>query len=116
MSLSKSLENELIEEIIKIEEKNKMPVITTAEKIGIEKGMEKGIIKGEKKGLVKGMAQGLQENICDIFEIKFNEDICSFNKSIKQIQNIETLQKIRQGLKKVNSKEDAKLFISSFLS
>ena len=43
------------EEIIKYEEEKKMPYITTAEKIGIEKGIQQGI----RQGLLEAIELGI---------------------------------------------------------
>ncbi len=43
MTLPKELEKEIFEEIKTIEEKTAMPHITTAERIGMERGIEKGV-------------------------------------------------------------------------
>ena len=55
--LPKELEEEYIEEIRKYEEVKRMPLMLTAEKLGIEKGIKKGI----KKGIGLGREQGMYE-------------------------------------------------------
>lgn len=49
--MGEELSDKFHDEIIKYEEGKQMPYITTAERIGIEKGIE----KGEKMGIKKGM-------------------------------------------------------------
>ena len=120
MKLSEELEKELTEEIEAIEEAKKMSIITSAERIGIEKGkkegMEKGMMKGMKKGMIKGKIEGLHESIYDIFEIKFGKNIYELFAQVKEIQDIETLQKIRLGLKKAQTLEETKNLILLQLS
>jgi hypothetical protein len=120
MNLSEELEKELTEEIEAIEEAKKMSIITSAERIGIEKGkkegMEKGMMKGMKKGMIKGKIEGLHESIYDIFEIKFGKNIYELFAQVKEIQDIETLQKIRLGLKKAQTLEETKNLILLQLS
>jgi len=108
MKLSEELEEALTEEIIKIEEDRKMSIITSAERIGIEKGMK----KGEKKAKL----EGLHENIYDIFEIKFGKNIYEVFAQVQQIQDIEILQNIRLGLKKAQTVEESKKIILLQLS
>jgi len=49
--LPKELEEEYIEEIRKYEEVKRMPLMLTAEKLGIEKGIKKGIGLGREQGM-----------------------------------------------------------------
>lgn len=55
--LPKSLEIEYIHQIRKLEELTQMPYISSAERLGMEKGIEKGIEKGMEKGIKKGIEQ-----------------------------------------------------------
>jgi hypothetical protein len=91
MNLCEELEIEITEEIIKLEEDRKMAIITSAER--------------------KGRIEGLQESIYDIFEIKFGRNIYELYAQLKQIRDIEVLQKIRLGLKKANSLEETRNLI-----
>jgi len=108
MNLSDELEQELIEEIETIEEAKKMSIITSAERIGIE--------KGKKEGMMKGKIEGLHESIYDIFEVKFGKNIYELFAQVKQIQDIEILQKIRVGLKKAQTLEETRNLILLQLS
>lgn len=69
MGLPKGLTEKFHEEITKYEEENKMPFITTAERIGIEKGLT----IGENRGVIIGETRGLIGAIEDILDIKFVE-------------------------------------------
>jgi len=112
MNLSDELEQELIEEIETIEEAKKMSIITSAERIGIEKGKKEGM----EKGMMKGKIEGLHESIYDIFEVKFGKNIYELFAQVKQIQDIEILQKIRVGLKKAQTLEETRNLILLQLS
>lgn len=50
MWLPEALEKRYYQEIVQVEEEAKMPFMTIAERIGMEKGLE----QGEKRGLNKG--------------------------------------------------------------
>ena len=60
ISLPRNLKLRFNEEIIQYEKEKKMPYITTAESIGIEKGMKKGLQKGREEGIQKGREEGIQ--------------------------------------------------------
>jgi hypothetical protein len=52
IALPKDLENDYHQEIIKYKEESKMRYVTTAERIGMEKGMEKGMLAGAREMLI----------------------------------------------------------------
>ncbi len=58
MALPKKLEKSYHEELVKFEEEIKMPYVTTAERIGMEKGVAQGIEKGVAQGIEKGRLIG----------------------------------------------------------
>ncbi|MGH7451805.1 MAG: hypothetical protein ACRENG_10695, partial [bacterium] len=91
MILPKEMNNELFAEIKAIEEVKKMPYITTAERIGMEK-------------------MG-QQAIATILEIKFGEAGQRFSERAYKMDNVEALQKLMAELKHAQSLADAeKLF------
>ncbi len=58
MRLPEELEKRYYQEIVQFEEEIKMPYMTIAERIGMEKGIKQGIEKGVKRGLNKGEVIG----------------------------------------------------------
>lgn len=73
---------------IKYEEEKKMPFITTAERIGIEKGIETGIERGELKRAGKA--------VLDVLEIRFgsvDDETIVVLKTIKEIDILDDLLK-----------------------
>ena len=54
MVLPRELEISYHRELTRFEKEVRMPYVTTAERIGIEKGLEKGMEKGMEKGIEKG--------------------------------------------------------------
>ena len=58
MILPKELDLTFHEQLLKIEEEYKMEYITTAERIGIAKGIQEGIHKGRQKGRLEGIQKG----------------------------------------------------------
>ncbi len=63
MALPVKLEKIYHEELVKFEEGQKMLYITTAERIGVEKGEKIGVEKGEKIGVKKGVKKGRKEGV-----------------------------------------------------
>ncbi len=74
MGLPEDLSIKFHEELTKYEEERKMPYITTAERIGIEKGMEKGVNKTNKEAIVKlhTRANMQAESIAEILELEID--------------------------------------------
>jgi len=91
MALPQVTDDELHDEIKQTTEESKMSVLTTAERVG--------------------MKNGLKEAISDILEIKFGVVGLELSDHIKQIIDIETLQKIRAGLKQAQSMAEAEALI-----
>jgi len=96
MRLSNELNNELFTEIKSTEEMQKMPYITTAERIGRE------------KGLAEGRAEGLAKGLAAILEIKFGKAGHRLVERIYQIESVETLQNLMVELMRVKSLSKAK--------
>jgi hypothetical protein len=99
MALPEAKDDELNEEIKQTSEENKMSIITTAERIGMRKGREEERILG------------LREMISDILEIKFGVVGLELFDPVEQVPDIETLQKIRAELKRVQSIAEAEALI-----
>ena len=51
------------DEIHRIEEEKNMAYITTAERIGMQKGLEQGLQQGMQQGIQQGMQQGMQQGL-----------------------------------------------------
>jgi hypothetical protein len=103
MALPESQNDELHEEIKQTKEEQQMDILTTAERIGIKKGIEQG--RDEEKIL------GLREMISDILEIKFGVVGLELFDQVEPIADIEILRKIRAGLKQARSIADAEALI-----
>ena len=95
MSLPEELEQEFWQEVIHLEEEQRMPYITSVERIGRQKGLEQGRFEGMKEGLLKGIELGL--------ELKFGSEGLGILPEISQLQDVEQLRAILSGLKTVNT-------------
>jgi len=74
------------EEIIKYEEEKKMPYITTAEKIGIEKGIQQGI----RHGFLEAIELGLK--------LRFGTKGLRLYPQITKIDNMDKLRSIKESI------------------
>ena len=94
VSLPEELGKKFHEEIIKYEEEKKMPYITTAEKIGIEKGIQQGI----KQGIQQGIKQGLLNTIKIGLKLKFGAEGLKIYRKIKEIDDADVLEAISEAI------------------
>lgn len=81
------------EEITAYEEVKKMPYITTAERIGMEKGIE----EGKKKGEIKKA----QCDVVDVLETRFEAVPRHLVKEIKGIEEIAVLSSLHRTCRKI---------------
>lgn len=77
-----------------------MSYITSAERIGIEKGIQQGIQQGLRQGLLKAIALGL--------EIKFGSKGLQLYPEIGKIEDTDTLEAISEGIKIASHLEEIK--------
>jgi len=88
MVLPEELNRKLHNEIIKYEEVKNMPHITTAEKIGMEKGIQQGV--------QQGVLEDAREAVIDILEMRFDVVPQSIIKIINGIDDISILKSLRK--------------------
>ena len=65
LSLPDELEANFLEEIYRYEEECKMPYVTSAERMGVQKGLQ--------QGLQQGLLQEAREMVLDAFDAKFGQ-------------------------------------------
>ncbi len=99
VNLPKELSKKFDDEIIKYEEEKKMPYITTAEKIGIEKGIQQGIQQGIRQGIQQGIRQGLLKAIKLGLELKFGTEGLRIYPKIKKIEDADILEAIGESIR-----------------
>ena len=91
MMLPDDLTKKFNENLITYEEKKKMPYVTSAERIGIEKGIEKGM----EKGIEKGMLSDAREMVIEALDIKFSNNVPGdVHKKINALNNRILLKKL----------------------
>ncbi len=94
MRLPKEMEQQLFIDIKTIEEKTKMPHLTTAERIGMEKGMEKG----------------MKTVIATMLRTKFGEDGRSLAERAAQVQDLSALEELSEKIMLAQSLSEAESF------
>ncbi len=94
MALPDELEQGFWKEISDYEKENKMPYITSVERIGIQQGIRRGLLKGIEVGL----------------ELKFGMPCLNILSEIQGIENPDILNMIQEGLKTVSSPDELRKF------
>lgn len=101
MSLPEELEQEFWQEVRNFEEEQRMPYITSVERIGIQKGIEQGIEQSREQ-----MRQVLLESLELGLEFKFGNSGLGVLPEISRVQDVEQLRAILVGLKTVNTLDE----------
>ncbi len=105
LDLPKELELQFLNEVQKFEEQKNMRYVSSAERIGVERGME----LGRQEGIQRGRQEERQEaeererktlcvSIQTILELRFDEDGLSIAPQVKQIQELDRLRAIHAQL------------------
>ncbi len=106
MALPKTEDEKLYEEIKQSTEEKTMSVMTTAERVGMKKGVKK---------VKSAVRKVLYQTIADILEIKFGAAGLQLSERVQLITNIKALQKIRLGLKQTEAIIGAEALITACL-
>ncbi len=104
MSLPEALEQEFWRELQNFQEEQRMPYITSVERIGFQRGLEQGL---------EQMRQVLKEGIELVLEMKFGSSGLNLLPEISEIQDIDQLRTIHAALKTVNSVEELRQIYTS---
>ena len=101
MSLPKPLAELAWNEIHDFEKEKGMPLISTAERIGMEKGLAEGLEKGREQGREEGLLAGIKVAL----ELKFAAPGVALMPEIRQIDGVELLQKVLDAVKDAETPE-----------
>ena len=119
---------EYIQHIRTYQEKHKMPFLAPFEIIAMEEGMEKGLEEGKEVGLQEGITIGRQEgrqeggleeariSLIDILEEEFGSLPYSMLDSIQNLQDIETIRRLRRQALKVTTLDEFRLILNEAVS
>jgi hypothetical protein len=94
MDLPEDMDRIFSDELEAEEKEGKMPYITSVERVGYKRGKQEGKQEGILEGILKAIGLGL--------EIKFGKPGLRLMKKISEIRDMETLDAICEGLKKVS--------------
>lgn len=110
MQLPQELEDEFWQEIHEYEEENRMPYISTIERMAIQRGMEKGISQGIEKGIEKGISQGMIKGLLVGIrlglKLKFGDEGLKLLPEISEINDAELLNAIHAEIETANTLDD----------
>jgi hypothetical protein len=107
MKLSEKLDSKIHDEIKTTQEAKAMSYITTAERIGMEKGIEKGMEKGMEKG-IKQSIPTIHQAIALAIQAKFGKLGQPLIKRAYQMHDLKTLQKLMEKLMHAQSLSEAR--------
>ncbi len=97
MPLPERHERELQEELETIEKDNVMPYISSAERFGLEKGLQQGLQTGRQEGLQTGRQEGLligaREGVLEVLEARFGAIPAEIQEIIIAQSDLSTLRR-----------------------
>jgi len=102
MALPEELEDGFWADVDRYEEENKMPYISSVERIGHKRGLEEGLEKGIEKGIEKGRREGLVESIALDLDAKFG---AAGGKLLRKARQLETVAELRDLLRLLKTAE-----------
>lgn len=98
MTLPKPLAELAWKEIYDFETEKRMPYITTAERVGLEKGLAEGLAKGLEKGREEGREEGLEKGLLAGIDValrmKFGQADPALMSEIRRVGDVSLLQAI----------------------
>ncbi len=102
LALPEELTRQFHRQVTEYEEAKQMPYITTAERIGIEKGVQLGIQQGRQQGLREGLLRAIRVGL----ELKFRGDGLRLYPAISSIEEIPVLEAISDTIVIANTPEE----------
>ena len=90
LDLPVELEEQLSEQLSRLEEEKQMPYVTSIERLALEKGREEGLLEG----------------IESVLEIRFGTEAAAIMTQIRHLSSAAVLEKVLQAAKTVNRPED----------
>ncbi|MBF0344855.1 MAG: hypothetical protein HQL06_11565, partial [Nitrospirae bacterium] len=81
---------------------------------GMVRGREEGLLEGQEKGLLEGQEKGLLEGIELALDIKFGSQGLALMERIKGVDNISSLKKIKEHIRRAATVTELSDLISSY--
>ena len=112
MTLPRDVEIEYIQHIRTYQEEHKMPFLAPFEIIAMEEGMEEGMEKGMEKGNLEEARLSLTDNL----EEEFGSIPYSMLDTIQNLQDIETIRRLRRQALKISSLDEFRVILNEAVS
>jgi Essential protein Yae1, N terminal/Putative transposase, YhgA-like len=114
MTLPAELEQQFLQAVANYEEEQKMPYVSSVERLGIQKGLEQGRQEGLQEGRQEGLQEGRQEGRIEglltsielLLMIKFGTEGLEIFPTISRIKDIAKLQELLTDLLTLNTLEE----------
>ena len=110
LALPPDLAQQFHYELVQYEEAKKMAYVTTAERIGIEKGIQQGILQGLQQGILQGREEGVREGLLRAIRLglknKFKGDGLRLYPAISRIEDVGILETISEVITITGNLED----------
>ena len=81
-------------------------ILKEGQEQGLERGQEQGLERGLERGLEQGLQLGILSGIELGLELKFGSEGLRLMRSISQIEDVDVLRAIQQGIKTANTLDD----------
>ncbi len=103
--LPEELDIQFREETIRMMEEEKMPYITSIEKLARKEGYDKGLEQGIEQGIEQGKYQGIREGLLEAIELglnlRFGEESLKLMPRIRRIRKLDRLRTIKEAIRTV---------------
>lgn len=104
MALPPELEHQFLTQLEAFEEEQKMPYVTSAERIGIEKGRQ----EGRQEGIQEGLREGLIEGITLALRLKFGENSQELLPEIRRLTDLAVIRAVYARIMEAQSLDDVR--------
>jgi len=93
LPLSARAERVFQEQVRELEKEKAMSYISSAERIGIEKGLEQGLHQGLQTGRQEGLLNGVRESLLEVLEARFGAVPAGIQEAISSQSDLSTLRR-----------------------
>jgi len=108
LALPPALAEQFWDEVAILEQEEKMPYITSVERIGIEKGLEQGRQEGRQEGLEQGLRQGLLDGIALALKIKFGAASAEILLEIQALSSLDAIRAVYTQIETAQTLDDVR--------
>jgi flagellar biosynthesis/type III secretory pathway protein FliH len=106
--LPDDLQQQFREEIYEYEQEQRMPYLSSLERMGLEEGLKRGREEGRKEGRNEGREEGLREGIALALEAKFGQPGRKLMTRVRQITDVAELRDLAKVIKAAKTVESVR--------